>query len=213
LLEAQKFELQKHFSRLLMDAEIKFEIENGATRDGIVAVGSYLSDAAARLGVTLVEPDEENTETQFDVVTIKSGAENLSTPTSIEMRHLTDEQRAAGERIASQTRIQREGEIVVMVKEKAKEKSEAQKERQWRKEFEELPFEKKFATLVELETVALSDTLGFIVTLPHKAVGKIIDVLANFGLQIEKAERETRRPPEHKTATENGGKTQDTTTK
>jgi hypothetical protein len=180
-----------------MSVEITFEIEGQAEgRHGIVAENTYLWDAAKRLGVKL-EDSEAFDETLDDcAVTVKKGAENLSTPTSAEMQHLTDERRDGGERLARQTRIQRSGEIVVMVKKKA-ESNDAEKERSWREDFQALPFEKKFATLAELEVVALGETVSFVANLPYTISNKVIDVLAGFGWQIDKNSRQARRPQEH----------------
>lgn len=183
-----------------MSVEIKFEIENGGERSGIVAENTYLWDAAKRLGVPLEAVCEGAGECDGScAVTIKSGAENLSAATSVEMQHLTDEQRRAGERLACQTRIIKSGEITVMVREKATTEAEDKKEREWRKDFQELPFDKKFATLVELEAVALSETFGFIANLPMTLSGKVVDILASFGWEIDKKTRRARRPTEHQT--------------
>lgn len=186
-----------------MSVEITFEFDNETDqpRTGVIAENTYLWDAARRLGVFLEDICEEVEAAEDCRVTVKKGAEHLSTPTSAEMQHLTDEQRAAGERLAKQARIQSSGEIIVMVKKKAAEKEE-QKEREWRKEFQELPFEKKFATLVELEAVALGETLGFVANLPYTISNKVIDVLAGFGWEIDKNARAARRPEEHQEKTD-----------
>ncbi len=92
-----------------MSVEITFKIENQPERNGIVAENSYLWDAAKRLGVHLEATCEGRGTCDTCAVTVQSGAENLSAPTSAEMQHLTDERRAAGERLACQTRIQRSG--------------------------------------------------------------------------------------------------------
>lgn len=183
-----------------MSVEIKFEIENGEERIGIVAENSYLWDAAKRLGVHLEAVCEGQGTCDTCAVTVKNGAENLSAPTSAEMQHLTDERRALGERLACQTRIQKSGEITVMVKEKNVAEANEKKEREWRKDFQELPFEKKFATLVELEAVALSETFSFVANLPMTISSKFVDLLASFGWKIDKQERSARRPAEHQSA-------------
>jgi ferredoxin len=179
------------------NVEIKFEIENQPERIGLVAVDSYLWDAAKRLGVELAAECGGLGKCDTCAVTIKAGADNLSTPTSAEMQNLTDERRANGERLACQTRIQRSGEIIIMVKERVTEQTAEEKEREWRKDFEKLPFEKKFATLVELEAVALGESLNFIANLPFTLGSKVIDIMASFGWQMDKKTHRARRPPEH----------------
>jgi ferredoxin len=180
-----------------MSVEITFKIENQSERNGIVAENSYLWDAAKRLGIHLEATCGGSGTCDTCAVTILSGAENLSTPTSAEMQHLTDERRHAGERLACQTRIQTSGEITIMVKEKVTEEAEEKKEREWRKDFQDLPFDKKFATLVELEAVALGETFSFVANLPMALSNKVVDILASFGWKMDKTERRARRPIEH----------------
>ncbi len=75
------------------EVEIKFEREDLA---GLVAVGTYLSDAARRIGIEL--RTEEFGEKVFAVVTINKGGELLSAPTKIETELLSDARRERGER-------------------------------------------------------------------------------------------------------------------
>ena len=185
--------------------EIKFEREE---RDGIVAVGTYLSDAARRLGIELEA--EEFGETEFFVVKIIKGSELLSAPTATEIEQLSAERRGAGERFACQAKIEQSGEITVMTnKKKEEEKPKAeQMHEDYRKGFEELPLEKKIASLLELETIALGETISFVMNSPYKIVGKVMDVLAELGLKMEDEAKKQTRPNEHQTA-ENGNKTKD----
>ncbi len=180
-----------------MSVEITFKIENQPERNGIVAENSYLWDAAKRLGVHLEAACEGHGTCDTCAVTVLTGAENLSSPTSAEMQHLTDERRANGERLACQTRIQKSGDITIMVKEKVTAEAEEKKEREWRKDFQDLPFDKKFATLVELEAVALSETFSFVANLPMTLSNKVVDILASFGWKMDKTARQARRPTEH----------------
>ena len=181
--------------------EIKFEVENQPERSGVVPEGTYLWDAAKRLGVHLKAECEGRGTCDTCAVTILKGREMLSSPTSAEMHHLTDERRENGERLACQTRIQRNGELTVMVKKQEVEEEETKQSsepRDFRKDFQELTFEKKFATLVQLEAVALSETLNYVSNLPSFVVGKVMDVLGVFGKQMEDQKRSEKRPEEHK---------------
>jgi ferredoxin len=187
--------------------EIKFEVENQPERSGVVPEGTYLWDAAKRLGVHLKAECEGRGACDTCAVTILKGGEMLSTATSAEMQHLTDERRAGGERLACQTRIQRNGELTVMVKKQEVEEEETKQSsepRDFRKEFQELPFEKKFATLVQIEAVALSETLNYVSNLPSYVAGKIMDVIGAFGKQMDEQKRAEKRPDEHKTSETNG---------
>lgn len=178
-----------------MVVELKFEREN---RSGIIPVGTYLFDAARRFGVRL--DAELIGETEDSVVQILSGKELLSDLTKFEKEHLSEANRKKGERLARQAKFEKSGEVVIMTKEKVKEEkvSEEAKQEEYRKEFEELPLERKIASLVELEAIALRDTLSFVMNSPYKIGEKIIDVLAEFGLKIEKEAKNGATPKEHK---------------
>jgi len=183
-----------------MEVEIKFERED---RNGIVAVGTYLADAARWLGIDLecnVE-SEQFGETDLFVFKVIKGRELLSAPTKTEIDYLSADRRTGGERLANQAKIERAGEIIIMTtKKKEAEKPEAEaRTEEYRKEFEELPLEKKISSLLELEVIALGDTLSFIVNSPTKIFGKVMDVLAEFGLKMEDETKNQTRPEEHKT--------------
>lgn len=181
-----------------MEVDIKFEREG---REGIIPVGTYLFDAARRFGIDLECEIIGKTDEMFDcAVQILKGKELLSDFTKLEMEQLSDAGRKNGERLARQAKIEKSGEVVIMTKEKVKEEKEEAKEKQeqYRKEFEELPLEKKIASLMELEGIALSETFSFILNSPYKIGEKIIDVLAEFGLKFEKEAKEAATPSEHK---------------
>lgn len=176
------------------EVEIKFEREN---RDGLVAVGTYLLDAAKRLGIDL--QNEEFGEREFFVFKVTNGGELLSAPTATEIELLSEERRKNGERLASEAKIEKSGEISIMTAEKkAEEKPKEEEVREtYRKNFEELPLEKKISSLVELEAITLSETLSFVVNSPSMIVGKVIDILAQFGWKMEEEAKKQNRPNEH----------------
>lgn len=177
------------------EVEIKFE---PSERSGIVPVGTYLSDAAARLGVEIVDEFDGEGEYEADVVQVTKGADLLSEPTKIEIEHLSSQGRNNGERLAGQVRIEKAGEIVVMVAKK-KEKETEKEERDFKKEFSELPLEKKVANLLEMEMVTLSETFSFVFNSPFKIFEKGMDILAEFGLKMENDAKKAKRPGEHHT--------------
>ena len=61
-----------------------------------------------------------------------------------------------------------------------------------------MPLEKKIASLVELEAIALGETFSFVLNSPYKAVGKVVDVMAEFGFKLDKEDHEAKRPEDHK---------------
>lgn len=179
------------------EVELKFEREKVS---GIVPLGTYLFDAARRLGIEV--ECERRGESDACAMRVKEGAEFLSEVTEREKEHLTSKRRKNGERLACQVKLEQAGEIVIMTNQKKvedKPKEEVQTE-EYRKQFEELPLEKKIASLLELEGITLSETVSFVVNSPSHIVGKIMDVLAEFGLKLEEADKKAKRPKEHKTA-------------
>ncbi len=174
--------------------ELKFEREDLA---GLVAVGTYLSDAARRFGIEL--QNEQFDEKDYSVVKIIKGSELLSTATKTESELLSESRREQGERLAEEVKIEKSGEIIVMSTEKKVEEKPTEEERRetYRKEFEELPLQKKIASLLELESIVLSETLSFIINSPQKLVSMAMDVLAEMGLKMEDEAKKQARPEEH----------------
>lgn len=180
-----------------MEAELKFERED---RSGVVAVGTYLFDAARRMGIALEAECGRRGECDACAVRVKSGEEFLSEVTMREKEHLNSKRRKNGERLSCQVKIEAAGEIVIMTHEKVvEEKPEFEaKHEEYRKQFEALPLEKKISSLLELESVAFSETVSFVINSPSLIVSKIMDVMAQFGRRIDEREKDAKRPKEHK---------------
>jgi ferredoxin len=185
-----------------MEVEVKFERENIS---GVIPIGSYLFDAARRLGV---EVDcERRGESDLCAMRIMQGGEFLSETTKAEREHLTSKRRKNGERLACQAKFEQVGEVVIMTTEKKEEEKPADeaKYEAYRKEFEELPLEKKIADLLHFEAIAFSETISFVLNSPSMIVGKLMDVMAEFGLKMEDDAKKATRPEEHN----GGGKAED----
>jgi ferredoxin len=187
-----------------MEVEVKFEREDIS---GVVPVGSYLFDAARRMGIEV--ECERRGESDLCAMRVKEGGELLSEVTKAEKEHLTSKRRKNGERLACQAKFEQTGEVVIMTTEKKKEEKPADDEKYeaYRKEFEELPLEKKVANLLQLEAITFGETVSFVLNSPQMIVGKIMDVMAEFGLKIEDDAKKATRPDEHQTdvkADENG---------
>lgn len=182
-----------------MEAELKFEKEN---INGIAVVGSYLIDAAKRLGVEITDDCGRLGLCDTCAVTVVSGAEFLTEPTKAEIEQLSEERRSRGERLSCQAKIASEGEIVIRTHEKKDERPDEQRRHEeYRREFDALPLEQKISRLMELEAVALGETLSFILNAPYAIGGKVVDILSGFGFQFDKDAKEARKPEEHR---ENG---------
>jgi ferredoxin len=176
----------------MADAQIRFEKED---QEGIIPVGSYVGDALRRFGI---KGFDRCTAEHDCVVTIMGGRDLLSGPTALEIEQLGEEERKSGERLACHARIEKPGEIVVMTKERKEEpESPEDKGEQYRKEFSDLPLDRKITELMKLEAIALGETFSFIANSPYKVFEKIGDVMADFGLNLENKARDAQRPEEH----------------
>lgn len=190
------------------DVLLRFERED---REGIVAVGTYLIDAAKRLGVELTTISEEDGSVIEEPVEITKGVESLSPLTEEEAKLLLEDEIKGYRRLASHTRVEKPGEVVIMTSEKGTDKAGDKKgsaeNADYRKQFEELPLEKKLARLVELEMIALGETFSFVMNSPYAVANKVMDVMSEFGLKKEAQEKEAARPAEHKADAEPEPKT------
>lgn len=192
------------------ETELKFEREN---RSGIAVQGSYLIDAARRIGIEVEAECGRLGLCDSCAITVTQGADLLSAPTKAETEQLSDDSRKNGERLACQAKIEKPGEIVIMTKEKKQEEkpSAEEKSETYRKEFEELPLEKKIAELMRLEAIALGETFSFVLNSPFKIFDKVMDVMAEFGLEMDKEAKEATRPEEHKEKQETEAEEKDPT--
>lgn len=170
-------------------------------RTGLVAEGTYLWDAAKRLGVRLPAECGGKGECDTCAVAVEEGATLLSELTTAERERLSPERLLAGERLACQAKAERGGTLVlrpVPVTERAETTEETV--RDIRKEFAEMPLQKKLTTLVELEATAAFHTLAAVAEFPFAVFNKGLEVMAGFGRRMTERERQARRPAEHRPA-------------
>ena len=190
-------------------SEVILKIEKEG-REGVLAVGSYLIDAAARLGTRIEDEPANNEGLHTCGVVIVSGEEYLSELTETEREQFESHGRKTNERLACQVKFVKPGEVIIMTDDKTKNKkeedTEAEQKERFRKEFEEMPLEKKIANLVQLEFIAFGETIKFILDSPYKVVDKVMDVMAEFGLKKDEEAKKANRPKEHheKPAGKNG---------
>ena len=188
----------------MKDAVIKFEHEG---REGIVAVGTYLADAARRLGVSLGDECDQTSGMHDCAVVIASGIDNVSELTKGETEHFEQNGRRSNERLACQAKIIKPGEISIMTDQKKEEpKATETPKDKFQEEFEALPLEKKIASLLRMEAVTLGETFAYVVNSPMKVVEKVGDVIAEFGMKIENEARKAARPADTKAGTGSAGK-------
>src|SRR2546421_10901366 len=178
-----------------MSVDIKFEPEG---QDGLIAEGTYLWDAAKRLGVRLPAECEGRGECDTCAVVVEEGATLLSGLTDAERNRLSPERLAAGERLACQAKVEHGGDLVlrpVPVTERAETTDEAAKD--MRTEFRRMPLRKKFATLAGLEADMAYETIVRVIDIPFDLFDRGLGLLAIRGRKLSQSERKTRRPAEH----------------
>jgi ferredoxin len=182
----------------MKEAEVKFENEG---RDGVVPVGTYLVDAAKRLGIrpeAACVPDELS---HYCELNITSGSEFLSERTSAENEYFKGTATGRDARLGCQARIDAPGEVVIMTRSKkeseAKDEPAEVKDEDYIKKFADMPLEKKIANLVRMEAIALGDTFSYIVNSPYLVFDKVLGVAAEFGFKIHEEEKKAARPKEH----------------
>jgi ferredoxin len=183
-----------------MTGEVELRLER-EEREGVVAMGSYLADAMRRIGFRFDDECRPDSDEHFCTVEISHGAERLSDLTKVEREHFKHFPRLKNERLACQVILEQGGEVTVMTKEKKKAEEQAKDAdtgEDYRKKFAELPLEKQIADLVRLEVIALGETFSFIVNSPFKIFDKAMDVMAEFGLKLDREAKEKNRPEEHK---------------
>ncbi len=167
-------------------------------RHGIVAEGTYLWDAAKRLGLSLPAECAGRGECDTCAVTVREGAPLLSELTDAERERLSPERLAAGERLACQAKVERTGTLVlepVPVPERAETTEEIKKD--FSAEFRTLPLQQKLTTLVELEVIAASQTFKAMADVPGALLNKGLGLIADFGRAREHRQRTAHRPAEH----------------
>jgi ferredoxin len=165
---------------------------------GVVAEGSYLWDAAKRLGVRLPAECAGRGECDTCAVIVREGATLLSSLTDAERVRLSPERLAAGERLACQAKVERAGTLVLQpVPQLEREPTTAEVTRDLSREFRDMSFQEKFATLAELEIIAVSQTFRAIGDVSIGILEKGLDSIVGFGRARARRQRESHRPPEH----------------
>jgi ferredoxin len=177
----------------MRDVEISF----GEGREGLVPIGTYLIDAARRMGAASSFDCDEDAGHACEI-TITEGVDLLSPISKSEKQQLSKEALRQGTRLACFAKFEKPGVATAMVnKKKETAKDEAAKEaaeEAYRKEFAGLPLEKKIAELVQLEAIALGETFAFVINSPFKVFEKIGDVMAEFGFKKEEEQKRRARP-------------------
>jgi ferredoxin len=149
---------------------------------GLVAEGTYVIDAARRMGAALgTGCTAGRGECPACVVSVKSGANLLSQPSAAEEKQLGFEHLNQSLRLACQVKIEYPGEVVVMVaaRPEVRPTSAADTEAELRTKFGALPLGKKIAMLVSLETITMSEAFDSAIEKPLAFGSKTFDSIVN----------------------------------
>lgn len=140
-----------------MSVQITFEPDGGS---GLVAEGTYIWEAAKRLGVNVPAECKGRGECDSCAVVIVLGAELLSPATSAEQKVLgRDRLEHSGqlERLACQAILEKQGQIIVHL---APVREEEQKQSEAGNTLLGRPFKEKVGALIELEAITITGALN-----------------------------------------------------
>jgi ferredoxin len=160
-----------------MSVSITFE-PSGLT--GVVAEGTYLIDAARRMGVSLGDGCTIGKgECPNCLISVKSGLTLLSTPSAAELKQLNEEDLALSHRLACQVKLQYPGEVVVMATASRPSSSGAPRDTasEVKREFGALPLKQKLATLVQLEALTMTEAFDSAIEKPLAFGARTMDAL------------------------------------
>ena len=146
---------------------------------GLVAEGTYLIDAARRMGASLgTGCTAGKGDCPACLVTVKTGAGLLSVPSDLEERVLGAEQLEQAFRIACQVKIESPGEIVVSVSsQRARGNASRDSDSDLQKTFGSLTLEKKIATLLKLEAITMSEAFDTAIQKPLALGTRALDAV------------------------------------
>lgn len=154
-----------------MSVQITFEPDGGS---GLVAEGTYIWEAAKRLGVSLRAECHGRGECDSCAVAIDSGAELLSLATSAEEKMLGPLRLGCAdqaERLACQAILESQGEITVrLAPVREGEQSAAANT------LRGLPFKEKVGALIELEAVTITEALNSLRGGYHALIEKVLNL-------------------------------------
>ena len=161
-----------------MSVSITFE-PAGIT--GVVAQGTYVIDAARRMGVPLgTGCTAGKGDCPACVVSITTGAELLSPPSLAEEKQLGVALLEQALRLACHVKIENHGEVVVLVTARPQTApSETDAASDLVKRFGALPLTKKIATLMQFEAITASEALDSAIEKPLAYGSKAFDSIMN----------------------------------
>ena len=156
--------------------------------NGVVAEGTYLIDAARRMGAPIgAGCTAGKGECPSCVVSVKAGANLLSPPSMAEEKQLGVEQLDQALRLACQVKLENHGDVVVMSAVQPQTRPAADDGADLVKRFGSLPLGKKLATLMQFEAITMSEAFDSAIEKPLAFGSKTFDAIV--GKAKEKASR------------------------
>lgn len=147
---------------------------------GTVATGTYLIDAAKRLGAPVGAGCLRGKgQCAMCVVRVNAGADLLSAPGSIEQSFLSQEQLQQSLRLACHAKLEGEGEVIVRVVRVQANAAASSPDSDVRKQFGSLPLQKKISTLLQLEAITVSEAFNAAIDKPLEFGSKAFDRFTN----------------------------------
>jgi ferredoxin len=148
---------------------------------GTVATGTYLIDAAKRLGAPVGAGCMRGKgHCSTCVVNVVAGADLFSAPGTIEQSFLSQEQLDQGLRLACHAKLEGEGEVTVrVVRRQENAKAASTPDTDVKKQFHSLPLEKKISTLLQLEAITVSEAFNAAIDRPLAFGAKTFDRFTN----------------------------------
>ncbi|MBX3265129.1 MAG: 2Fe-2S iron-sulfur cluster binding domain-containing protein [Acidobacteria bacterium] len=173
-----------------LEVEVEFKTEGIR---GNVPTGTYLIDAAKRLGVRFPIPCISVSGEHYCSVDVESGIGALSDPSDIEKEFYERGTAVFGNRLACQARLEKSATIVVetrFVEVAGEPKPEPETElfENYKERFSALPLDQKMSEISQLEAIALADTFGFVMNAPYAVGNKVTDILAGIGMKKDVGE-------------------------
>ena len=149
---------------------------------GVVAQGTYIIDAARRMGAPLgAGCTAGKGDCPSCIVSVTTGADLLSPPSVAEEKQLGVEQLEQALRLACQVKIENHGEVVVLVTSRPERPGQNDADAELRKKFGALPLSKKIATLMQLEAITASEAFDSALEKPLAFGSKAFDKFMNRG--------------------------------
>ena len=148
---------------------------------GLVAEGTYLIDAARRMGAPLgAGCTAGKGQCPSCIVSITTGANLLSPPSQAEQKQLGAEHLEQALRLACQVKIENHGDVVVLaVARPQSSQAPGDTESELRERFGALPLGKKLATLMQFEVIAMSEAFDTAIEKPLAFGSKKFDSIVN----------------------------------